>query len=89
MQRWIALWLASLAVVAGFTSALMRAQAAPQVPAPYTQQPPAARIVSGPDIGFRVEGTRDGRALGTLVVRIDGKWIETAASVVPKRVTVR
>jgi hypothetical protein len=45
--------------------------------------------VSGADIGFRVEGTRDGRALGTLVVRIDGQWVETAASVVPKRVTVR
>jgi hypothetical protein len=90
MQRWIALWLASLAVVAGFTSALMRAQAPSQVPAPYTQQqPPAARVVSGADIGFRVEGTRDGRALGTLVVRIDGQWVETAANVVPKRVTVR
>jgi len=89
MKRWIALWLASLAVVAGFTSALMRAQAPSQVPAPFTQQPPAARVVSGADIGFRVEGTRDGRALGTLVVRIDGQWVESAASVVPKRVTVR
>ena len=26
MKRWIALWLASLAVVAGFTSAFVRAQ---------------------------------------------------------------
>jgi hypothetical protein len=89
MQRWIALWLASLVVVAAFTSALMRAQAPAQVPAPYTQQPPAARVVSGADLGFRVEGNKDGRAVGTLVVRIDGQWIETAASVVPKRVTVR
>ena len=91
MQRWIVLWLASLAVVAGFTSALMRAQAASQVPAPYTSQAPApaARVVSGADIGFRVESTRDGRAVGTLVVRIDGQWVETAASLVPKRVTVR
>jgi len=89
MKRWIALWLASLAVVAGFTSALMRAQAPSQVPAPFTQQPPAARVVSGADIGFRVESNKDGRAVGTLVVRIDGQWIETAASVVPKRVTVR
>jgi hypothetical protein len=90
MQKWIALWLVSLAVVAGFTSALTRAQAPSQVPPPFTSQaPPAGRIVSGADIGFRVEGTRDGRAVGTLVVRIDGQWVETAASVAPKRVTVR
>ena len=91
MQRWIVLWFASLAVVAGFTSAFMRAQAPSRVPPPYTSQatPSNARIVSGADIGFRVESTRDGRAVGTLVVRIDGQWVETAASVAAKRVTVR
>ena len=90
MQRWIVLWLASLAVVAGFTSALMRAQAPSQVPPPYTQtQPPAARIVSGADIGFRVESSKDGRAVGTLVVRINGQWVETTASIAPKRLTAR
>jgi len=85
MKTWIVLWLASLAVVAGFTSALMRAQ----VPPPPTSQAPAARVLSGPDIGFRVESTRDGRAVGTLVVRINGQWVETVASVAPKRVTAR
>jgi hypothetical protein len=91
MQRWIVLWLASLAVVAGFTSALMRAQAPSQVPSPYTSQapPPAARILSGADIGFRVESTKDGRAVGTLVVRINGQWVETAASIAPKQLTAR
>jgi hypothetical protein len=88
MKKWIVLWLASLAVVAGFTSALMRAQAPSQVP-PLTSQAPAARVLSGPDIGFRVESTRDGRAVGTLVVRINGQWVETVASVAPKRVTAR
>ena len=89
MKTWIVLWLASLAVVAGFTSALMRAQAPSQVPPPFTSQAPAARVLSGPDIGFRVESTRDGRAVGTLVVRINGQWVETVASVAPKRVTAR
>jgi hypothetical protein len=83
------LWLASMAVVAGFTSAFVRAQAPSQVPPPFTQVPPGARVVSGPDLGFRVESTRDGRAVGTLVVRIDGQWVETAASVAPKRLTAR
>ena len=91
MQRWLVLWLASLAVVAGFTSALMRAQAPSQVPPPYASQapPPAARVVSGADLGFRVESARDGRAVGTLVVRINGQWVETESSIAPKRVTVR
>ena len=91
MTKWIVLWLASLAVVAGFTSALMRAEAPSQVPPPFTSQaaPPAARVVSGADIGFRVESSKDGRAVGTLVVRINGQWVETAASVAPKRLTAR
>ena len=91
MQRWIAVWLASLAVVAGLTSVLTRFQASAQVPPPFTSQAPPVdgRVVSGADIGFRVEGTKDGRAVGTLVVRINGQWVETAASITPKRLTAK
>lgn len=81
MRRWIVLWLASLAVVAGFTSALMRAQAPSQAPPPYTSQapPPNARVVSGADIGFRVESvSRNGEPIGTLVVRVNGEWVRVA-----------
>ena len=87
MRKWIAPWLVSLAVVGGVTSALMRAQAPSQAPPPITTQaaPPEVRIVSGADIGFRVEGNKDGRAIGTLVVRINGQWVETAANVTPRR----
>jgi hypothetical protein len=36
------------------------------------------RVLSGPELGFRVEGTaRDGAPIGSLVVRIDGKWVAT------------
>jgi hypothetical protein len=77
MRKWLALWLTSLITVAVLTSALMRAQ---------TQQvPPAPRILSGGDIGFRVEDIVDGRAVGTLMVRVDGTWVPTTASVAPKR----
>ena len=91
MRKWLVMWLSSLAVVAGVTSALMRAQAPSQVPPSLTPQGPtsAARVLSGPDIGFRVESTRDGRAIGTLVVRINGQWVETAASVSPKRLVAK
>jgi hypothetical protein len=54
---------------------------APQFP---SQQPDsAAPIISGNDIGFRVdrqETQRLGRLTGTWVVRINGQWIEPAAS---------
>ena len=57
-------WIASLIVVAGLASALTFAQA--------RQEP---RILSGGDIGFRVEGTdRAGDPIGTLMLRIDGAW---------------
>ena len=36
------------------------------------------KVLSGPDLGFRIEGTaRDGAPIGTIVVRIDGKWVAT------------
>jgi hypothetical protein len=34
-------------------------------------------IVSGDDIGFRITGmTNDGRRQGTLVVRVNGRWVD-------------
>jgi hypothetical protein len=44
-----------------------------------------APILSGNDIGFRVEGNREGRVSGTLMVRVNGKWVETAASLTLRR----
>jgi hypothetical protein len=83
MQRWIALWLASLAVVAGLTSALMGAQAPSQVPPPFTSQAPLAdaRVVSGADLGFRVESVgRTGEPIGTLMIRVKGEWVPVSFS---------
>lgn len=37
-------------------------------------QPPI--VLSGSDVGFRVEGQRGDAVTGTLVVRVDGKWID-------------
>jgi hypothetical protein len=34
------------------------------------------RVLSGSDLGFRIDGiARDGAPMGTLVVRVDGKWV--------------
>ncbi len=38
---------------------------------------PQANILSGADIGFRVDEMAGGRAIGRLVVRLkDGSWVE-------------
>jgi hypothetical protein len=36
-------------------------------------------VVSGNDIGFRIERTQDGIPVGKVVVRVDGRWVDTAA----------
>jgi hypothetical protein len=50
---------------------------------PSQQPDPAARVISGNDVGFRVDRQdteRLGRLTGTWVVRVNGQWIEPAAS---------
>ena len=61
----ILVWVLSLAA-AGFvgTAWAQRSNSEPQ-------------ILSGSDIGFRVDGIgRNGTKIGTLVARVDGKWVE-------------
>jgi hypothetical protein len=60
-----------LLVASGWGYAQERAQA-PIVPFPGN-----GNILSGPDIGFRVETTSQGKVIGRLVVRMkDGSWVE-------------
>jgi hypothetical protein len=37
---------------------------------------PEPKILSGPDFGIRIEGERNGKPVGLLVVRIDNRWME-------------
>ena len=77
MRRWIVLSL-SLVVVAIVSSVLTLAQA-PQgeprvVPGTYP-------VISGNDLGFRVEGmNRSGEPTGTFVVRVKGEWVPVGYS---------
>ena len=68
------LWVVSLFMVASVVKAQVF-----EMPRPL----PEARVVSGPDFGFRIEGDQRGTPIGTLVVRIDGKWIEARVGQVP------
>ena len=64
MKKWIVLWVVSLVIVAATTAGLMQAQAREQT------------IVSGGDVGFRIEGKSPaGDPFGTWVIRVNGKWV--------------
>ena len=75
------LWALSLVTTAVLTSA----QTAAPLGLPDGLITEAPTIVSGPDLGFRIDRTQNGIALGNLVVRIDGRWVDTGspATVVP------
>ena len=92
MKSSIALWVASVAVTAAASAALTaRTVAQVVVPPLGTAQP---RLLSGDDIGFRVEGQKQerrfdartgrpttvDRVTGHLVVRVNGQWVEADVS---------
>jgi hypothetical protein len=62
----------------------------PQFP---SQQPDANDpIISGSDIGFRVDRQQTqtlGRLTGTWVVRVNGQWVEPAASLRGRPLSIR
>jgi hypothetical protein len=39
---------------------------------------PDAKVLSGPDIGFRIERQERGTPIGKLVVRVNGQWVDAA-----------
>ena len=63
-------WLLSLVAVGAAASALTSAQ--------IVALPGTPHVLSGGDIGFRVEGNRGDYPVGTLVVRLNGRWVDAA-----------
>ena len=68
------LWVASLVAV----SALTAGAQAPRQPPVSREAPLLANptILTGEDVGFRLERVRDGVPVGRVVIRVDGRWIE-------------
>jgi hypothetical protein len=54
-------------------------------------KPVTPTVLTGGDIGFRVEGDRAGTPVGELVVKINGQWVpaELNATGLPKRITAK
>jgi hypothetical protein len=74
----VVLWVVSVIAIAGLSVAQTRPEALP-----------APRVISGDEIGFRVEGFNGGMPTGRLVVRINGEWVETAFTIGTQRLTAR
>ena len=59
---------------------------APRLPGAQTEPP---TVISGNDLGFRVEDLKNRRVLGRFVVRVNGQWLEIEEAYVAKRLTAR
>ena len=56
--------------------------------APATS-PQAPTVISGSDFGLRVDSWKGDTPIGTLVARVNGRWIEVEFSVGMKRLTAK
>jgi hypothetical protein len=75
-QHWkiALLWICSLVLVGVVVA---RAEQDVRLPPLVSAVP---EIISGSDIGFRVDRTVDGIPQGSVVIRVDGKWIAVASN---------
>jgi len=69
----VMLWVTSLAVVA----TLARAQVL------RSERLPAPQVISGNDVGFRIEARQGGIPVGKKVVRQNGQWVEVRFNSAP------
>jgi hypothetical protein len=68
------LWALSLIAMGEITSSAQRGRPS------FNFLTESTTIISGTDVGFRIERTQDGIPIGKLVVRVDGAWVDTAVS---------
>ena len=71
------LWALSLVAVSVLSSFAQGQRGQPQPGFPLITVAPT--VVSGNDVGFRIERTQDGLPVGRVVVRVDGRWVDTMA----------
>jgi hypothetical protein len=64
-------------------------QTAPVFPQIQGVPPEVPLVLSGEDIGFRVERRKGASAVGRFVVRIEGQWVDVEASYGPRVLTTR
>ena len=67
------LWAISLIVVGALSASAQAQRGRPGLNL-LTVEP---TVVSGNDVGFRIERTQYGVPVGKIVVRVDGRWVDT------------
>lgn len=75
-MRWLFASLLALTIL-GVTTLLGNSQISNSRGLPY--------VLSGPDVGFRIERMRSDTPVGRIVVRIDGKWVDAELAPVVTR----
>ena len=79
VRTWVVAFLLVLALLAA--AAFGYAQARPGT------NPVSPLVLSGTDIGFRLEGRQGTSVVGRFMVRIDGQWVDVDYAFGPKLVT--
>jgi hypothetical protein len=74
----VVIWVASLVAVAALARAQVRMN---PLPSPV--------VLSGSDVGFRVEGQIGNTPAGTIVIRVNGQWVVPTATTGPTRLASR
>jgi hypothetical protein len=69
------LWALSLVAVGAISSSAQAQRGAPR----FNFLTEAPTVISGNDVGFRIERTQDGIPVGRVVVRVNGTWVDTVA----------
>ena len=71
------LWALSLLAVGAISSSAQVQGPGARPGLPFSLLTEGPIVVSGNDVGFRIERTQDGIPIGRLVVRVDGHWVDT------------
>jgi hypothetical protein len=89
MRKFLAVGLVSATVfLAGFwVHAQVQPPNVPRVPPPGPGQPNVLNVVSGNDVGFRIDNWEGDTPVGRWVIRRDGKWVEVRTSIGTRRLT--
>lgn len=83
-RRSLTAYLAGSVILAA--AALGHAQTVRRAQAVGTEQV-LPTVISGSDIGFRMEGRRGNTPVGRLVVRVNGRWVEVESAWTAKPIT--
>jgi hypothetical protein len=81
LHKWlglVVLWAASIVAAGAWAQAPV---------APPSKQAPT--VISGNDLGFRVDRRKGDTPVGTLVARVNGQWVEVEFSAGMKLLTVK